>query len=155
MFPYFWCRWIFRIIFTSINLFYYILKICINGVLSDFWYWLNSNILVSSAEGILMLHTLLWDSTFFCSKRLKTNQTIKKHFFFRVIPLNNVYIYFYFQIMFLRLFSMQNMKSNCYIIFLNFFPIFWQKIYSFPPIFIYKWFIFCYSLWIYSNFFIV
>ena len=31
MFTYFWCRWIFRIIFTSINLFYYTLKICINN----------------------------------------------------------------------------------------------------------------------------
>ena len=37
-------------------------------------------------------------------------------------------------------FSIQNIKINCWIIFLKFFLIifFWQKIYSFPFIFIYK-----------------
>ena len=57
MLAYFCCRWIFRIIFTSFNLFYYTLKICIyriNGDILDFWYWLNSNILVSF-EGITTL----------------------------------------------------------------------------------------------------
>ena len=45
------------------------------------------------------------------------------------------------------LFHVQNIKSNCYIIFLNFFPtmFFWWKIYSFQFIFIYKWFNLCYS----------
>ena len=45
------------------------------------------------------------------------------------------------------LFDVQNIKSNCYIIFLNFFPtmFFWWKIYSFQFIFIYKWFDLGYS----------
>ena len=54
-------------------------------------------------------------------------------------------------------FSIQNIKSNCYIIFLRFFPIifFWWKTYPFPVIFIYKRFNFCYSLWIFFYFFII
>ena len=50
-------------------------------------------------------------------------------------------IYFFF-------FSIQDIKSNNYIIFLKFFSIifFWWKIYPFPVIFIYKRFIFGYSL---------
>ena len=37
------------------------LKVCLNnnGALSDFWYWLNSNILVSS-EGIMTLQKSLF-----------------------------------------------------------------------------------------------
>ena len=48
-------------------------------------------------------------------------------------------------------FSMQIIKSNCYISFLNLFPIifFWWKIYSFLFIFIYKRCNFCYSLWMF------
>ena len=54
-------------------------------------------------------------------------------------------------------FSIRNIKSNCYIIFLNFFPIifFWWKIFSFSVIFIYKRFNFCYSLWIFFYFFLI
>ena len=46
----------FSIIFTSISLFYYTFKICINikWCFMRFWYWLNSNILVSS-EGIITI----------------------------------------------------------------------------------------------------
>ena len=51
-------------------------------------------------------------------------------------------------------FSIQNIKNNCSIIFLNFSPIFfsWWKIYSFPVIFIYKRFNFCFSLQIFFLF---
>ena len=50
-------------------------------------------------------------------------------------------------------FSIQNMKNNCYIIFLNFFPVIfsWWKMYFLPLIFIYKWFnfvVFCGFLFI-------
>ena len=38
MFAYFCCEWIFRIIFTSINLFYYTFKICINNKWCFIWY---------------------------------------------------------------------------------------------------------------------
>ena len=53
-------------------------------------------------------------------------------------------IYFFY-------FSIQNIKINCYIIFLKFFPIivFWRIVYSFSIIFIYKKFNFCYSLWVF------
>ena len=46
------------------------------------------------------------------------------------------------------IYSIKNIKSNNYIIFLKFFPIifFWWKIYFFPVICIYKRFNFCYSL---------
>ena len=55
------------------------------------------------------------------------------------------------------LFSMQNINSNCYIIFRKFFPVmfFWLKIYSFSVIVIYKWFNFCYSLRIIFDFFMI
>ena len=48
-------------------------------------------------------------------------------------------------------FSIQNIKSNCFIIFLKlFWNIFsWLKIYFFPVISIYKKLNFCYSLWIF------
>ena len=77
--------WIFRVIFTSINLFHSTFKICVNNKWGfiNFLYWLKSNILVFS-EAItiyknLYFHILfLCDSTlFFCSKRMKTIQTIK------------------------------------------------------------------------------
>ena len=57
------------------------------------------------------------------------------------------YIYIFF-------FSIRNIESNYYIIFLNFTPIifFWWKIYSFPLIFICKRFNFCYSFRIFSWF---
>ena len=52
------------------------------------------------------------------------------------------------------LFSIQNIKSSCYIIFLKFFPIIFYlwKIYSFPVICIYKSYNFCYSLCIFFLF---
>ena len=52
------------------------------------------------------------------------------------------------------IFSKQKMKSNCYITFLNFFPIifFWWKIYSSLVIFIYKRFNFYYSFQIFFLF---
>ena len=50
----------------------------INGALSDFWYWLNSYILLSS-DGIITLEKSLCSQTFlkrfkffFCCKRVKT-----------------------------------------------------------------------------------
>ena len=57
-------------------------------------------------------------------------------------------IYFFF-------FNIQNIKRNCYMIFLKFFPIifFLWKIYSFSLIFIYKRFNFRYSLQIFFYFF--
>ena len=55
------------------------------------------------------------------------------------------------------LFSIQNIKSNCYTIFIIFFSIvfFWWKIYSFLVVFIYQRFNFCYSLQILFYFFII
>ena len=36
-----------------------------NETLSDFWYWLNSNILVS-LEGVIILQKLLFSQTLLC-----------------------------------------------------------------------------------------
>ena len=68
IFAYFCCRRIFRIIFTFINLFDYKCKICINKNvdLLDFWYWLNSNILMSS-EGIISLQKCFFLRSFLCN----------------------------------------------------------------------------------------
>ena len=54
-------------------------------------------------------------------------------------------------------FSIQNIKSNCYIIFPIVFPMifFWWENYSFLVIFIYKNFNFCYSLRIFFYFFLI
>ena len=51
---------------------------------------------------------------------------------------------------YLFFFSIQNIKNNCQTIFLKRFPIvyFWWIIYSFPIIFIYKWFNIWNSFWI-------
>ena len=52
LFTCFWCRWIFTIF---LHLFIFSIKYSrsasIVNVLSDLWYWLNSNILVSSVFG--------------------------------------------------------------------------------------------------------
>ena len=68
-------------------------------------------------------------------------------FTFWVIFWNIGSIYFFF-------FSIQNIKSNCYFIFLNFFSnqLFWWKLYSFSVIFTYKRFNFSYSLCIFFLF---
>ena len=52
------------------------------------------------------------------------------------------------------LFCIQNIKSNCYIIFVKFFPIifFWWIVCSFSVMFIYKRFNFCYSLLVFFLF---
>ena len=57
-------------------------------------------------------------------------------------------IFFYF-------FSIQNIKSNCYIVFFKLFPIIfsWWKISFFPVMFIYKRFNFCYSFRMFSYLF--
>ena len=55
-----------------------------DGALLDFWYWLNSNILVSS-EGITMLqkslfsHTFSWDSHLFSVAKEWIQIKIKNH----------------------------------------------------------------------------
>ena len=60
----------------------------INDALSDFWYWLNYNVLVSS-ESIMTLqkslfsHILLCNLNFFCCERMKAIQTIKITMMFR------------------------------------------------------------------------
>ena len=66
----------------------------IDGFLSDFWHWLNYNVLVS-LEGItaprksLFSHTLFMILKFvFCSKRMKTIKQWKSPTCFDVIPLN-------------------------------------------------------------------
>ena len=55
------------------------------------------------------------------------------------------------------IFSIQNIKSNCYFVFINFFPVisFWWKIYFFEVTSINKKFIFCWSFRIFSYFFIM
>ena len=86
MFPYFWCRWIFKIIFTTIKLFYYTLKISINNnwCFTRFLILTKLYILVSS-EGIttlqkpLFLNTLLWDSIFFLFRKKTRNSDNKNH----------------------------------------------------------------------------
>ena len=70
MFAYFCCRWIFKIIFPFINFLWYALKICVmNGTFLDFWYWLNSNILVSS-QGIIILRKSLFSHNLLCNWKL-------------------------------------------------------------------------------------
>ena len=66
----------------------------------------------------------------------------------------NIYRYIY---IYIYIFIMQNNNSHCYIIFLKFFQIifFWWKIFSFLFIFIYKWFIFCYSFRFFPYFFMI
>ena len=61
----------------------------------------------------------------------------------------------FWNMVYLFYFIIQNIKSNCYLSFLNFFPIifFWCKIYSFPVLFIYKRFTFYYSLRVFLAFF--
>ena len=72
MFAYFCCRRIFRIIFTSINLFYYTFKIWINNIwcFISFCYWFNSNILISSKRHFnvtkkIIFHILFYAIQFF------------------------------------------------------------------------------------------
>ena len=71
MFAYFCYRWIFRIIFTSINLFYYTFKISTNNK----WYYIrfliliNSNILVP-LQRIITLQKSLFSHTFLCDSSL-------------------------------------------------------------------------------------
>ena len=70
-----------------------------NGAVSDFWYWLDYNVLLYS-EGIIILqkslfsHTFLWDSSFFCCKRMKAIPKTKITVIFEVIPLKNVATFF-------------------------------------------------------------
>ena len=63
---------------------------------------------------------------------------------------NIIRIHFFF-------FSIQNIKSNCYVIFLKYFPIifFRWKIFLFPVIFTSKRFNFVCSLWIFFYFFMI
>ena len=48
----------------------------INGTLWDFWYWLNSYILLYS-DGIITSKKIHVHKFFFCCKKVKTIQTIK------------------------------------------------------------------------------
>ena len=59
-------------------------------------------------------------------------------------------IYFFF-------FSVETIKSNCYVIFLNVFPVIclWWIVYSFVKIFICKAVNFCYFLWIFFYFLVI
>ena len=59
--------------------------------------------------------------------------------------------------LYLFFFSIQNIKNNCYIIFLKHFLIifFWWIVYFFPVIFINKRLNFCYILWIVFYFLII
>ena len=68
-----------------------------------------------------------------------------------------IYVSKYKQDIFFFLFGIQKIKSNCYINVLKFFSIifFWWKIYSFPVIFTYKRFSFCYSLQIFFYSFMI
>ena len=71
MFTYFCCRWIFRIIFTSISLFYCTFKISKNDKWCFWlnWFWLNCDILISS-EGIITLQKSLFSHAFLCHSSL-------------------------------------------------------------------------------------
>ena len=71
MFAYFCCRWIFRIIFTSISLFYCTFKISKNDKWCFWlnWFWLNCDILISS-EGIITLQKSLFSNAFLCHSSL-------------------------------------------------------------------------------------
>ena len=68
----FCCRWIFRIIFTSITFFYYRFKSCIN----DKWCFIRSLILIKflyilvPSEGIITLYKSLISHTFLCDSSL-------------------------------------------------------------------------------------
>ena len=75
-----------------------------NGALSDFWYCLNSNILVSS-EGIstlqisLFLHAFLCDSSLQEWKQFKMQGKTKSLWCLEVIPVNNADSFFGCKIM--------------------------------------------------------
>ena len=161
-------------------------------ILSDFTYWLNSNI-VSLSDGItilqkpIFLHTFSWDlSLFFILKEWRQFKHQKSFFFLKlfyvimqiafllqdnaivllflhleslrelfvfkgwVIFWNRSWTYFFF-------FNMQNIRSNCWIIFLKRFAImyFYGIIYSLPVIYIYTWFNIWDSFWILLNFSII
>ena len=80
MFTYFWCKWIFRIIFTSINLFYSTLKISINNkccfirflILTKLKYFSVFR-MYSNVRKKLFLRLKF----FFCNERMKAIQPIK------------------------------------------------------------------------------
>ena len=71
-----------------------------NDTLSDLWYWLNSNVLVSP-EGIITLHKSLFPQTFWCDsilsfvlKEWREFKQQKSSLFFDIIPLNNANTFF-------------------------------------------------------------
>ena len=80
MFAYFSCRWIFRTILISINLFYYTVTICINNKRCFIRFF---DIDLVSSTGIITLQKssfpliFLCDSSFFLSKGMKAIQTVK------------------------------------------------------------------------------
>ena len=130
------CRWILEFIFTTINLFYYTFKICINVT------WCFSN-----EDNVIPLNNT--DNFLVEDKIIVVVQTFSlrtsSFSLFRIIVLS--YVLKLKQDIFF-VFSIQNFKSNCCIIFLDFFKIifFWWKIYSSPVVFIYKSFNFYYCL---------
>ena len=84
MFACFCCRWIFRIIFTSSNLFYYTLKICTNNkwyfirflILIKFWYFsvfIRYNYITKI---FIFAYSYMIFRFVFCSKGMKVIQTI-------------------------------------------------------------------------------
>ena len=99
MLVYFWFRWNFRIIFTSINLFYYTFKICIKGAWTYFWYWLNSNSSLSS-EGIiyftkifLFTESFMRFKFFFVLKKWRHFSQQKTQQCLDIIPFNNAIVF--------------------------------------------------------------
>ena len=102
----------------------------INGVLSDFWYWLNSKILVSS-EGIKILQSLFSHTLFisvFCSKRIKTIQTIKNYHYFLILFLLITLIVFYRKIKKILL-RLESLKEQLGFYYFNYVLklFFWEK----------------------------
>ena len=71
MFTYFWCKWIFRIIFTYISLFYYTLKILINNkwcilrffILVKFLYFSVFRRHYNVTKIFIFTYFFLWDSS--------------------------------------------------------------------------------------------
>ena len=94
---YFCCRWIFRIIFIPINLFYYTFKICINNK----WCFIRFLILIKfrifwCLLKVLQRHKKKFFSYFFmrfklvfCCKRMNVIETINSSWCLGVIPINN------------------------------------------------------------------
>ena len=83
MFVYFCCRWIFRIIFTSINFLYYTFKICISKKMALYQIFLPQGNAILHLKPFFMIWDMFWNKNKICLFFLahKTWRTISTLFF--------------------------------------------------------------------------